>query len=63
MLVLKNKIKKLRIEDVAWLLDTDVKTVQRWANAGIIRPCRTAPRGDILFRLDDIARLLVRLGV
>ena len=62
MLRQKFRIKTLRIDDVAWLLDTDVGTVQRWANSGIIKACRTTHRGEQLFRRDDVAYLLASLG-
>jgi len=53
----------LKLSDVAWLLSTNVKTVQQWANSGIIKPKRITPQGELLFRRDDVARLLARLGV
>ena len=56
------KIKTLSIEDVAWLLGTDVSTVKPWASSGIIKSCRTSSRGEQMFRREDVANLLASLG-
>ena len=56
------RIKTLTINDVAWLLGTDVSTVQLWASSGIIKSFRTTNRGEQLFRRGDVANLLASLG-
>ena len=62
MLYTKLRINTLKIAEVAWLLDTDVSTIQRWVNSGIIKSCRTKPSGEPLFRREDVASLLASLG-
>jgi len=52
----------LKTSDVAWLFGTHSNTVRRWADRGMIRAYRTAPRGDRRFRREDVARLLAKLG-
>jgi len=63
MVCREGRIKTLKIDEVAWLLSTDIKTVQRWANAGIIKVCRITGSGKQMFRRDDVAHLLASLGV
>ena len=58
----EHKIKTLSTGQVAWLLGTDGKTVHHWADSGVIKVCRTTPRGDRRFQRDDIGNLLARLG-
>ena len=50
----------LNLEDVAWLLSTDCRTVRRWADAGILKSYQDR-NGKMLFRRKDIARLIDRL--
>ena len=52
----------LKTGEVAWLLSTDRKTVQQWAKAGIMRPYRTNGLGDLIFKREDVACLLAKLG-
>ena len=52
----------LKTGEVAWLLSTNTKTVQRWAEAGIMKPCRTNGRGALVFKREDVASLLTKLG-
>lgn len=59
---LKFKIRTLGTGQVAWLLGTDTKTINRWADAGILKAWRTTCRGDKRFRRVEIANLLARLG-
>lgn len=56
-------ITTLKTSDVAWLFGTHSNTVRRWADQGMIKSYRTAPRGDRRFRREDVARLLAKLGV
>jgi predicted site-specific integrase-resolvase len=52
----------LSSNEVAWLLGTDVMTLENWGNAGIIKPCRNSFPGDKHFRREDIAALLAKIG-
>ncbi len=62
MLHTERRIAMLTIDDVAWLLGTDIKTVQRWANSGIIKACRATGCSKPIFRRDDVAHLLAMIG-
>ena len=62
MLPGKRKIKTLEIDKVAWLLGTDNMTVQKWADAGILKSYPTNHRTKKIFRRKDVAVLLAKLG-
>jgi len=61
MLLQKFRVKTLSIDDVAWLLGTDVATIQRWVKSGILK-CQTADHGEQLFCREEVASLLANLG-
>lgn len=61
MLLQKFRVTTLSIDDVAWLLGTDVATIQRWVNSGILK-CQTAAHGEKLFLREEVASLLANLG-
>jgi excisionase family DNA binding protein len=44
--------------ELAKALNVSVKTVQRWARAGRIRPTATTPGGQYRFALDDVLEQL-----
>ena len=52
----------LKVDDVAWLLGTDNKTVQHWADAGVIKVFPPNGSGSLRFKREDIARILSKLG-
>ena len=56
------RIQFLRTSDVAWLLDTQDKTIDCWTEAGILKCHHLDHRGERIFRREDIAELLARLG-
>jgi hypothetical protein len=60
---IEGPITVLSSSEVAWLLGTDVTTIDNWVNAGIIKPCRNSSPGDKRFRREDIAALLANIGV
>ena len=53
----------LRTSDVAWLLDTQNNTINCWTEAGILNAHHLDHDGERIFRREDIADLLARLGV
>jgi len=61
-MVTKINIEMLKIDDVAWLLGTDIMTVERWAKSGIIKPYRTTDEGEPVFKPKDIAKFLAHIG-
>jgi excisionase family DNA binding protein len=54
----------MTVEEVAEYLRCDVKTVYRYRGEGKLKTYRRAgPRGDLLFRKEDIERLVLPEGV
>ena len=56
------RIQFLRTSDVAWLLDTQNNTIDCWTEAGILNAHHLDHRGERIFKREDVADLLVRLG-
>ena len=52
----------LKVDDVAWLLGTDGRTVQHWVDAGIIKAPPPNGSSSLRFKRQDIARVLSKLG-
>ena len=52
----------LTVREVAALLHIHVNTVRRWDDLGVLKAFRTAPRGDRLFRREDVDAFLTRQG-
>lgn len=57
-----HRIRFLRTSDVAWLLDTQGNTIDCWTKAGILKCHHVDRRGERIFKREDIADLLARLG-
>jgi excisionase family DNA binding protein len=55
------KAEMLSTSNVAWLLDIRRNTVKQWADAGIIKAYRNGGR-DEMFKREDVAHLLAKLG-
>ena len=56
------RIKTLSVGDAAWLLETDIDTMLRYVDRGIIDALDIGSNGNIEFRREDVARLLAKLG-
>ena len=56
------RIQFLRTSDVAWLLDTQSNTIDCWTEAGILKCHHLDRQGERIFKREDIADLLTRLG-
>jgi hypothetical protein len=56
------RIRFLRTSDVAWLLDTPSNTIDCWTEAGILKCHHLDRQGERIFKREDIADLLARLG-
>ena len=54
--------KMLVTSQVAWLLDTDTMTINRWVKSGILKPYHTNSQGVSTFKREDVACLLTKLG-
>lgn len=55
-------IQFLRTSDVARLLSTQNNTIDCWTEAGIIKCHHLDHQGERIFKREDIADLLARLG-
>ena len=56
------RIRFLRTSDVAWLLNTQSNTIDCWTEAGILKCHHLDRHGERIFKREDIANLLARLG-
>ena len=56
------RIRFLRTSDVARLLNTQSNTIDCWTEAGIIKCHYLDRHGERVFKREDIADLLARLG-
>ncbi len=62
MLASKREITTLKIDKVSWLLGTDNMTVQKLADAGILKSYPTNHGTEKIYRRKDVAVLLAKLG-
>ena len=58
----ERRIQFLRTSDVAWLLNTQSNTIDCWTEAGILKCHHLDRDGERIFKRQDIADLLARLG-